>query len=49
MAAETFFPFTGPIYAQNGTLMFAAGVQATIPDLFTYMEWFVDGVIGTPG
>ncbi|NHJ03176.1 MAG: BMP family ABC transporter substrate-binding protein [Candidatus Heimdallarchaeota archaeon] len=49
MAAETFFPFTGPIYAQNGTLMFAAGVQATIPDLFTYMDWFVDGVIGTPG
>ncbi|WP_455140183.1 BMP family ABC transporter substrate-binding protein [Candidatus Hodarchaeum mangrovi] len=48
MEAETFFPFTGPIYAQNGTLMFASGVQATIADLFTYMDWFVDGVIGSP-
>ena len=43
-----FNPFTGPIYAQNGTLMFAEGIQATIPDLFSYMNWFVEGVIGNP-
>ena len=44
----TFEPFTGPIKAQNGTEIFAAGVKATIPDLFTYMNWFVEGVIGSP-
>lgn len=48
MEAETFFPFTGPIYAQNGTEMFADGVKATIPDLFSDMDWFVDGVVGSP-
>ena len=42
-----FDPFTGPIKAQNGTTMFAAGKRATIGDLFTDMTWFVDGVIGT--
>ncbi|PWI49407.1 BMP family ABC transporter substrate-binding protein [Candidatus Heimdallarchaeota archaeon B3_Heim] len=44
----TFDPFTGPIKAQNGTIMFADGVQATIPDLFAFMDWFVEGVIGSP-
>lgn len=48
MAAETFYPFTGPIYAQNGTLMFESEEQATIADLFSYMNWFVDGVVGSP-
>jgi basic membrane protein A len=44
----TFDPFTGPINAQNGTQIWAAGEQATIPDLFAYMNWFVEGVIGNP-
>ncbi|MFX0205668.1 MAG: BMP family ABC transporter substrate-binding protein [Candidatus Hodarchaeota archaeon] len=42
-----FDPFTGPISAQNGTVMLAAGERATIPELFTTMTWFVEGVIGT--
>lgn len=42
-----FDPFTGPIKAQNGTVMFADNVRATIPDLFSDMTWFVDGIIGT--
>ncbi|MHA1206943.1 MAG: BMP family ABC transporter substrate-binding protein [Candidatus Hodarchaeales archaeon] len=44
----TFDPFTGPINAQNGTLIWASGVQATIPELFATMNWFVEGVIGNP-
>jgi simple sugar transport system substrate-binding protein len=41
-----FDPFTGPIKAQNGTVMISSGIRATIPELFTTMTWFVDGVIG---
>jgi len=44
----TFNPFTGPINHQNGTEIWADGVQATIPELFATMDWFVEGVIGTP-
>ncbi len=44
----TFDPFTGPINAQNGTEIWASGVQATIPELFSTMDWFVEGVIGNP-
>jgi simple sugar transport system substrate-binding protein len=48
--ADAFDPFTGPIKAQNGTEMFASGVRASIPDLFSDMTWFVDNVVGTiPG
>jgi simple sugar transport system substrate-binding protein len=42
-----FDPFTGPIKAQNGTTMYASGVRASIPDLFSTMNWFVDNVTGT--
>lgn len=42
-----FDPFTGPIKAQNGTVMIKSGDRATIPELFSTMTWFVDGVIGT--
>ena len=44
----TFDPFTGPINAQNQTEIWASGVQATIPELFATMDWFVEGVIGDP-
>ncbi|MFW9990816.1 MAG: BMP family ABC transporter substrate-binding protein [Candidatus Odinarchaeota archaeon] len=42
-----FDPFTGPITAQNDTVMIVDGVRATIPELFSTMTWFVKGVIGT--
>jgi simple sugar transport system substrate-binding protein len=42
-----FDPFTGPIKAQNGTTMFSTGTRASIPDMFSSMNWFVDNVIGT--
>ena len=42
-----FDPFTGPITAQNGTVMIADGTRASIPELFSTMTWFVDNVIGT--
>jgi len=40
-----FDPFTGPISANNGTVMFASGVRASISDLFSDMTWYVEGVI----
>ncbi|MFW9929478.1 MAG: BMP family ABC transporter substrate-binding protein, partial [Candidatus Thorarchaeota archaeon] len=46
-ASVDFDPFTGPIKARNGTVMFADGVRATIPQLFSDMNWFVEGVKGT--
>ncbi|QJT10712.1 BMP family ABC transporter substrate-binding protein [Oceanidesulfovibrio marinus] len=38
--------FTGPIYAQNGTLMVKEGEQASDGDLLT-MRWLVKGVSGS--
>ena len=38
-----FEPFTGPIYANNGTLMVEEGVKLGHDELWT-MQWFVQGV-----
>jgi len=38
-----FEPFTGPIYANNGTLMVQEGVKLGHDELWT-MQWFVQGV-----
>ncbi len=43
----SFDPFTGPIKAQNGTTVYESGVRASIPELFSIMNWFVDNVTGT--
>lgn len=49
MSEETvpFDPFTGPIKAQNGTIMIPAGLRATHDMLWT-INWFVDNVVGSP-
>jgi len=38
-----FDPFTGPIYANNGTLMVQEGEKLGHDDLWT-MQWYVQGV-----
>jgi len=40
----TFDPFTGPIYANNGTLMVPPGVRMNRLQLWT-INWFVEGVV----
>ena len=40
----TFDPFTGPIYANNGTLMIPPGVRMNRLQLWT-IDWFVAGVV----
>lgn len=42
-----FDPFTGPIKAQNGTVMIPAGARATHDELWS-MNWFVDNIVGSP-
>ena len=39
-------PFTGPLYAQDGTLKVEDGVKMTDDEIWN-MSWFVKGVIGT--
>jgi len=40
----TFDPFTGPIYANDGTLKVPSGVRMSRYELWT-IDWFVDGVV----
>jgi len=49
MSEETvpFDPFTGPIRAQNGTVMIPEGVRADHDTLWN-IKWFVDNVVGSP-
>jgi hypothetical protein len=42
-----FDPFTGPIKAQNGTVMIPEGVRADHDTLWN-IKWFVDNVVGSP-
>ena len=42
-----FDPFTGPIRAQNGTVMIPEGVRADHDTLWN-IKWFVDNVVGSP-
>ena len=49
MSEETvpFDPFTGPIKAQNGTVMIPEGVRAGHDTLWS-VDWFIDNVVGSP-
>ncbi|MGB9894877.1 MAG: BMP family ABC transporter substrate-binding protein, partial [Thermoproteota archaeon] len=42
-----FDPFTGPIRAQNGTVMIPEGARADHDTLWN-INWFVDNVVGSP-
>ena len=41
-------PFTGPVLAQDGSVVFTEGVQPTYEEVET-MDFFVEGVVGTIG
>src|SRR2546428_11756759 len=43
----SFYEFTGPLKDQTGSTHVPAGTKLTLNDLFT-MDWFVQGVIGSP-
>jgi basic membrane protein A and related proteins len=43
----SFYEFTGPLKDQTGAVHLAAGKKMTVNDLYA-MDWFVQGVIGSP-
>lgn len=43
----SFYEFTGPLKDQTGSTHVPAGTKLTLNDLFS-MDWFVQGVIGSP-
>jgi basic membrane lipoprotein Med (substrate-binding protein (PBP1-ABC) superfamily) len=45
--AETMMVFAGPIVSQDGTVVVADGEILT-PDMMSSVDWFVQGVIGSP-
>jgi len=47
MVAGTFDPFTGPLTGQDGKVAVAQGKTLTVDEKYA-MDWFVEGVIGSP-
>jgi basic membrane protein A len=43
----TFYEFTGPLKDQSGAVKVPAGTKMTLQEILT-MDWFVQGVIGSP-
>jgi len=43
----TFYEFTGPLKDQTGAVKIAAGTKMTLEQILS-MDWFVQGVIGSP-
>ena len=47
LIAGSFYEFTGPLKDQSGAVKVAAGTKLTLDQILT-MDWFVQGVIGSP-
>jgi basic membrane protein A and related proteins len=47
LKSGTFYQFTGPLKDQTGAVKIAAGTKMTLAQILS-MDWFVQGVIGSP-
>src|SRR5438093_3315379 len=47
LKSGTFYEFTGPLKDQSGAVKIAAGTKMTLEQILS-MDWFVQGVIGSP-
>ena len=47
LKSGTFYEFTGPLKEQSGAVKIAAGTKMTLEQILS-MDWFVQGVIGSP-
>jgi basic membrane protein A and related proteins len=48
IVSGSFAPFTGPLHDQDGDLRVDEGEEMPLGDLLS-IDWFVEGVIGSPG